>query len=581
MSVNADNEPMVRADRYGRGSAAANGGGFVDLVPGDTFAALEEQLKRRISERFDNLTLGISASIGSKRNASELAKHLAAGEEEEVHKFAAKNIGVLFANGKLGISHDDKKAVDEARAKPRILRVFSTFEFSGNPLIATITIKPAEGGLGLYAIEALDIMRDERLEVHLAAEPRHFKTTRLLLENRIAYYVGDVNRTHPKFVGHEDSFSTGRVVELLEGMLRGFAWIRNAPRFSIIIPCYNVAPYLRECLDSVCVAAEKVKERGEGEQWDCPLVEVICVDDGSTDGSGAILDEYVRRQSNNQTIPNQTIFKVIHQANRGLSAARNAALDQATGEWLVYLDGDDLLPEGALGACERAINANPDADIIRGHMLSFNDGERISIPKTTGAIRSVDLSGRIADFCTTGCFPQYVLKASTFGDLRFYGASWCEERPYGAKCAARIRIAVDVDDYVYAFRARAGSITHTPMSLDQFRGYLQATKDMMRTYSESGRSVDPGVIHRVTVAWMEHQVFFLCTHLKADAKVEAWRFWFDSLDELGCGLPVPAWFRFVRFVCRTTRSCVLAWGLCFLPEWLKMHGLHRQKRVVR
>ena len=212
--------PMVRADRYGRGSAAANGGGFVDLVPGDTFAALEEQLKRRISERFDNLTLGISASIGSKRNASELAKHLAAGEEEEVHKFAAKNIGVLFANGKLGISHDDKKAVDETRAKPRILRVFSTFEFSGNPLIATITIKPTEGGLRLYAIEALDIMRDERLEVHLAAEPRHFKTTRLLLENRIAYYVGDVNRTHPKFVGREDSFSTGRVVELMERMLQ-------------------------------------------------------------------------------------------------------------------------------------------------------------------------------------------------------------------------------------------------------------------------------------------------------------------------------------------------------------------------
>lgn len=272
---------------------------------------------------------------------------------------------------------------------------------------------------------------------------------------------------------------------------------------------------------------------------------------------------------------------VIHQRNQGLSAARNAALDRATGEWLVYLDGDDLLPAGALETCERAIRANPDADIIRGRKLDFNDGERISVPKTTGAVRSVDLSGRIADFCTTGCFPQYVLKASTFGDLRFYGASWCEERPYGAKCAARIRIAVDVDDYVYAFRARAGSITHTLMSLDQFRGYLQATKDMMRTYSESGRSVDPGVIHRVVVAWMEHQVFFLCAHLRSEEKDAAWRFWVDSLDELGCGLPVPAWFRFVRFVCRISRSRVLAWGLCFLPEWLKMHGLHRQGRSRR
>ena len=345
--------------------------------------------------------------------------------------------------------------------------------------------------------------------------------------------------------------------------------------FSVIIPVYNVAPYLRECLDSVVKASEEVEKRdGGGQCKDSPLVEVICVDDGSTDRSGAILDEYASRF-------NPSTFRVIHQANRGLSAARNAALDRATGEWIVYLDGDDLLPEGALKACENAICANPEADIIRGRKLNFNDGDVIGVPKTSGAIRSVDLSGRIADFCTTGCFPQYVLRASTFGDLRFYGASWCEERPYGAKCATRIRIAVDVDDYIYAFRIRAGSITHTLMNLDQFRGYLQATKDMMISYVESGRSVDSGVLHRVIVAWMEHQVFFLCTHLKADAKDEAWRSWFDSLNELGCGLPIPAWFRFVRFVCKTTRSRVLAWGLCFLPEWLKMHGLHRKERIGR
>ena len=77
---------MTRKDKYGRGSAAANGEGFVDLAPGGTFAALKEQLKRRIEERFDNPALGISASIGSKRNAGELVKHLASGEEEEAHK---------------------------------------------------------------------------------------------------------------------------------------------------------------------------------------------------------------------------------------------------------------------------------------------------------------------------------------------------------------------------------------------------------------------------------------------------------------------------------------------------------------
>ena len=155
---------MTRKDKYGRGSAAANGEGFVDLAPGDTFAALEAQLKQRVADRFDNPVLGISASIGSKRNAE-----------------------------------------------------------------ATITIKPADVGLRLYAIEALDIMRGERPEVHLAAEPRQFKTSRLLLSDRIAYYVGDVNRTYPKFISLTEPFTVERTIELLGAMLKKYGFIRCSP----------------------------------------------------------------------------------------------------------------------------------------------------------------------------------------------------------------------------------------------------------------------------------------------------------------------------------------------------------------
>ena len=147
---------MNRKDKYGRGSAAANGDGFVDLTPGDT-----------------------------------------------------------FARGKIAMSHFDKKAVDETREKPRVLRVFSAFVFAGKPLVATITIKLSNDGLRLYAIEALDIMRDEGLEVHLAAEPRQFKTTRLLLEQRIAYYVGEVNRTRPAFVNLDEPFTIDRCADLI------------------------------------------------------------------------------------------------------------------------------------------------------------------------------------------------------------------------------------------------------------------------------------------------------------------------------------------------------------------------------
>ena len=89
--------------------------------------------------------------------------------------------------------------------------------------------------------------------------------------------------------------------------------------FSIVIPVYNVAPYLRECLDSLLAQT-------------CADWEAVCVDDGSTDSSGAILDEYAAKDSR---------FVVVHQENRGVSAARNKGLDIAKGEWLVFLDGDD------------------------------------------------------------------------------------------------------------------------------------------------------------------------------------------------------------------------------------------------
>lgn len=93
------------------------------------------------------------------------------------------------------------------------------------------------------------------------------------------------------------------------------------PFFSIIIPVYNVAPYLRECLDSILSQTFM--------DW-----EAICVDDGSTDGSGAILDEYAARDSR---------IRVIHQPNAGVSAARNAALDIVRGKYFGFMDPDDIL----------------------------------------------------------------------------------------------------------------------------------------------------------------------------------------------------------------------------------------------
>lgn len=95
------------------------------------------------------------------------------------------------------------------------------------------------------------------------------------------------------------------------------------PLVSIIIPVFNIDKYLRECLNSVLRQTYR-------------QLQVIIIDDGSTDNSGLISDDYSKRDSR---------VTVIHQKNRGVSAARNAGLDIATGEFLAFIDGDDWVDD--------------------------------------------------------------------------------------------------------------------------------------------------------------------------------------------------------------------------------------------
>ena len=111
---------------------------------------------------------------------------------------------------------------------------------------------------------------------------------------------------------------------------------------SIIVPVYNTEDFLIECLESI--AAQRV-DGG---------LEVILVDDGSTDGSGRICDEYASRDAR---------FIVIHQQNGGLSAARNAGIDHARGEYLMFVDSDDFVREGFCSV-PLALAREHDADIV-------------------------------------------------------------------------------------------------------------------------------------------------------------------------------------------------------------------------
>ena len=111
---------------------------------------------------------------------------------------------------------------------------------------------------------------------------------------------------------------------------------------SIIVPCYKVNDFLPQCVESLMNQTYKD-------------IEIILVDDGSPDDTGKLCDEYAKKDNR---------IKVVHKQNGGLVSARNAGYDVATGDWMMYVDGDDWLDADCCQIMLDAIADNPDVDIV-------------------------------------------------------------------------------------------------------------------------------------------------------------------------------------------------------------------------
>ena len=172
------------------------------------------------------------------------------------------------------------------------------------------------------------------------------------------------------------SFSFMRMINI---KIRRKVKINGRPKVSIIVPVYNVKKWLPECLDSL------INQTLED-------IEIICIDDGSTDSSGEILEDYSKKDEermkkknnykktkNKKGIIEEEIkgrIKVIHQKKLGVSAARNAGLGIASGEYITFVDSDDYVhPECYKTAYKWARKDN--IDIIQfGHNKIYNESQK-------------------------------------------------------------------------------------------------------------------------------------------------------------------------------------------------------------
>ncbi len=238
-------------------------------------------------------------------------------------------------------------------------------------------------------------------------------------------------------------------------------------KLSIIIPVYNTEKYVGECLDS-CL--EQDIPRNE--------YEIICVDDGSTDGSLKILTEYSEKYSN---------IHVYSQKNQGVSAARNTGIDIAQGKYIWFVDSDDYIAVNCLktllGAMERY-----NAETCMFSYESVPEVRTYDVPSSL-QINSVGILNkrRIPIIIFNTIFLRETLIRNNV--LFSVNNTYCEDTLFSFMYSlyADASKILKIDGVLYYYRQRAGSAMHTKntKSVDASRKYIQSMKFLAIGYKEA------------------------------------------------------------------------------------------------
>ena len=234
------------------------------------------------------------------------------------------------------------------------------------------------------------------------------------------------------------------------------------PFFSIIIPVYNVAPFLRECLDSVLAQTFT--------DW-----EAICIDDGSTDDSGAILDEYAAKDKR---------FRVMHKENAGVGEARNKGLDEVKGEWVWFVDADDAIHPQALDFLSRLVRVSNGAKTMS--FTTQREGEQVlgqweCLPDVSQCINKTYIDSqslrmhRRSAWATIVCSDiakKFSFKQYTIGEDVLYHMSVLWAYPETCLISAPL----------YFYRVRSGSAVNGTVSKEKVSDFLSTECEMLQLY---------------------------------------------------------------------------------------------------
>jgi glycosyltransferase involved in cell wall biosynthesis len=242
-------------------------------------------------------------------------------------------------------------------------------------------------------------------------------------------------------------------------------------KVSVVIPIYNVEKYLRDCLSSV--VEQTLRD-----------IEIICIDDGSLDGSADILREFSAHDNR---------FEVITQKNAGLSAARNRGLASATGDYIYFLDSDDFLVPRALETAYQCAQDNSlellvfDSDVVNESGARVEEGSWRT--KQTKRSREYDtvVTGRelfqrmvsSKDYSTMVWMYLYSREFLERTNLQFTEKIFFEDNDFSFKAMLQAERARHLRQALHCYRVRKGAITESRRTLQHAKSALVGYVNML------------------------------------------------------------------------------------------------------
>ncbi|NJE73302.1 glycosyltransferase family 2 protein [Pseudoflavonifractor sp. SW1122] len=241
------------------------------------------------------------------------------------------------------------------------------------------------------------------------------------------------------------------------------------PKVSIVIPIYNVKDYMSASVQSAVDQTE-------------PEIEIILVDDGSTDGSQRLCDQYAEMDSR---------ITVIHKVNGGLSSARNAGVAAAKAPYILLLDGDDYLHERAV---ERLLEVSL---LYPSDIVQFQYTEVPEVVKLPDLMEvKVEVQANTAEeafrylyrwggVCASGCtklFRKKLLEKIPFESIRHEDEMWC------TRAFPNDLTITYIPDVLYGYVMRPGSIIHSQFNRSRMDDVLKVKEERLKTLSMLGFS---------------------------------------------------------------------------------------------